>query len=80
MSAFEPGAGSAVVDMKWVLYFKRPTFLKDYVQSIDIGYAAPPIDSAGAQSAQQVIIERTGFFRVGAVSIGQRVVLPLVKR
>jgi hypothetical protein len=80
MSAFKPGAGSAVVDMTWVLYFKRPTFLKDYVQSIDIGYTTPSSARAGAQPPQQVIIERTGFFSVGTASVGQRVMLPLVKR
>jgi hypothetical protein len=80
MSAFKPGAGSAVVDMKWVLYFKRPTFFRDYVQSIDIGYSAPPSTRSGAQPPQQVNIERTGFFSVGTASVGQRVMLPIIKR
>jgi hypothetical protein len=35
---------------------------------------------AGAQSPQQVIIECTSFFSVGTVSVGQRVMLPIVRR
>jgi hypothetical protein len=35
---------------------------------------------AGAHAPQQVIIERTGFFSVGTVSVGQRIMLPLVRR
>jgi hypothetical protein len=74
---------SSVLDIKWILYFKPPTFNKDYVQSINIRYNSPPGTSSGAagelRTPQQVIIE-TGFFRVGALSVGQRVMLPVIRR
>src|SRR5262249_4836752 len=45
MTIFHPGGASAVLEVKWPLSFKPPTFLKDYVQSINIGYTLPPAAS-----------------------------------
>jgi hypothetical protein len=79
MRVFSPPDGSsAVVDIVWNLTFKPPTFLNDYVQSIDIAYKSQP--AARSSAPQQGIIERTGFFRVGALSVGNRTLLPLVRR
>jgi hypothetical protein len=66
------------------LYFKPPTFNKDYTQSINIVYkSSASVSSSAADklrgAPQQTSVE-TGFFRVGTASVGQRVMLPVIRR
>jgi hypothetical protein len=63
MSITAHGAGSAALDIRWVLIFQEPALNQQYVQSLNILY-----DDGQA----------TGFFDVGRAVGGQELFLPLV--
>jgi hypothetical protein len=63
MSVVNHGAGSAALDINWVLAFDDETLFQQYTQSLNILYD-------GGQA--------TGFFEVGSVFVGQGTFLPAI--
>ena len=69
MSVASHSVESAALDMHWVLEFGQKTLYQNYNQSLNIIYRTGPSTTA-----------ETGFFRVGSVSVGSQIFLPLVER
>jgi hypothetical protein len=64
MQTTNHGTGSPALEIKWSIFFKRPTFLHSYVQLLNIVY-----DNG----------QSTGFVQTGTVFVGSQVFLPAVR-
>ncbi len=65
MQTTNHGIGSPAFDIKWVIEFKRPTFMRGYNQLLNIVY-----DNN----------KSTGFVRTGRLFVGSQVFLPALRR